>query len=62
MKKPQRDNTAYVRQARRREQLKFDGLKPTQVWLSEGQMAALKRAYPGPRGGIDWQSVIQKSV
>jgi hypothetical protein len=32
------------------------------VWAGNDQLEALKAAFPGPRGGIDWQAVIHNAL
>lgn len=32
------------------------------VWAQQAQLDALKGQFPGPRGGIDWQAVIDKAL
>ena len=32
------------------------------VWAGNDQLEALKAAFPGPRGGVDWQAVIARAL
>jgi hypothetical protein len=38
------------------------GERQIYVWLSEPQMVSLKKSFPGPRGGIDWDKVIEAAL
>ncbi len=37
---------------------KAEGIRARKVWLSDADMDVLKARYPGPRGGVDWTTVI----
>lgn len=39
-----------------------EGKKRALIWAPKPDLDALKDAYPGPRGGIDWQTIIQGAL
>lgn len=39
-----------------------DGQVKVTLWAGADQLEALKAAFPGPRGGIDWGAVIKKAL
>jgi hypothetical protein len=50
------------RQKRLRENKAKGGLTRMELWMSDEQKAALRERFPGPRGGIDWDRVIQAAT
>jgi hypothetical protein len=50
------------RQALYREQTKEKGLKRVAFYLPEQTIQELKSAFPGQRGGADWEAVINAAL
>jgi hypothetical protein len=50
------------RQRKHAEKQKAGGRKQVYLWLRDGDAAALKAAYPGTRGGIDWRRIIERAL
>lgn len=50
------------RQAAYAAKLQAEGKRQVYLWLDNNSTVALKRAYPGTRGGIDWQSIITTAL
>jgi hypothetical protein len=46
------------RQAKFTERMKAEGWRRVPVWVQESDLDALRKEYPGPRGGVDWQAVL----
>ena len=56
------DYTRTERAARLRARMLADGLKGASIWAPEQDLDALRAAYPGPRGGIDWPKIIRLAL
>jgi len=50
------------RQARYKQQRKAEGKRRAYVWIHRDKEAELKRLYPGERGGVDWDAVIDAAI
>lgn len=50
------------RQAELKARRVADGQVKVTLWAGVDQLEALKAAFPGPRGGIDWGAVIKKAL
>jgi hypothetical protein len=54
--------TAAQRQQRHKAKRREAGEQLARFWLPQADLDALKRRYPGPRGGIDWPAVVAASL
>lgn len=54
--------TDTQRQKRFAENRRQAGLRALKLWLPEADIAALREAFPGPRGGIDWSRVVAQAL
>jgi hypothetical protein len=50
------------RQAAMKARRQAEGQVKVALWAGVDQLEALKAAFPGPRGGIDWQAVIARAL
>lgn len=55
-------STGAERQRKYAEKCQAEGKRQTYLWLDDTDAAALKRAYPGQRGGINWKAVIAAAL
>jgi hypothetical protein len=56
------DNTRCERAARLRERRLAEGQKKLDLWAPGEEVDALKAAYPGPYGGVNWRAVIAAAL
>jgi hypothetical protein len=54
--------TGAERQQRLTEKRIAEGKLRVAVWLSAADLEALKAKFPGPRGGVDWESVTKAAL
>lgn len=54
--------TTSQRQRELRQRRQASGLRKATLWASEADLEALRQRYPGPRGGIDWQTIIMTAL
>ena len=54
--------TGAERQQQLADKLKAEGKKRFPIWVQQDDADALRAKFPGPRDGIDWQSVIRAAL
>ncbi|BBL77464.1 hypothetical protein MishRS11D_45620 (plasmid) [Methylomagnum ishizawai] len=54
--------TGADRQRKYAEKRQSEGKKQVYLWLDNDNADALKREYPGIRGGINWQAIIKVAL
>jgi len=54
--------TTAERQQKLFEKRTSAGMRPVKVWLTGGDYEALRGAFPGSRGGVDWQRVVDVAL
>ena len=53
---------AATRQADLKVRRLADGQRRIPIWVRGEDLAVLRSRFPGPRGGVDWQRVIDRAV
>jgi hypothetical protein len=56
------DYTRYERTQRYEQRLLSEGFRRIGAWAPSAYIDALRLAYPGPRGGIDWTRVFKAAL
>jgi hypothetical protein len=55
-------DTRYERNRRYELRLQAEGMRRIASWAPADAVEALRQAYPGRRGGIDWNAVIMAAL
>jgi hypothetical protein len=56
------DYTQTERAARMKAKRQAEGWKMASVWTPGANLEALREAFPGSRGGVDWEAVIKAAL
>lgn len=50
------------RQAKFEARKRAEGYQRIPIWVHRDELPELKAKYPGPRGGVDWQAVLDAAL